>query len=124
MTKDQKEAINNLKKYIKEDVIYNSERKDLSDFDKVCINHCTDIKIALDLIDTQQLYINFYKKGLEREIEDNREKILEIIKQDKVIDLMAEYIKAPYKILAMGSRMPKKQIIKQYFYEKEGERNE
>lgn len=44
-------AIKNLKEYIKEDVIYNSDIEDLSDFDKFCINHCKDIKTLIDYIE-------------------------------------------------------------------------
>ena len=44
----------NLKKYIEQDKIYQDYKKgkleDKSDFDEFCINHCEDIKNALDEI--------------------------------------------------------------------------
>ena len=45
-------------------------------------------------------YFKFYKDGLEREIENNRENIFEIINKDKIIDMMAEeiFIKRAYSI--------------------------
>lgn len=42
----------------------------------------------------------------------------ELEKKDKVIDEMAKYIKEPYRIIAFGSRKPKIEIIKEYFYKK------
>ena len=44
----------NLKEYIEQDIIYQDYKKgkleDKSDFDEFCINHCEDIKNALDEI--------------------------------------------------------------------------
>lgn len=94
---EQEKAINNLKQYIKEDEIYNSARENLSDFDKFCINHCTDIEIALDLIKIQQKKIEDNEYRLRQEIKCNRENISEIMqknqelaKKDKVIELMTD----------------------------------
>lgn len=47
--KNKEEAINNLKQYIEEDLIY-KENKPQSDFDKFCINHCEDIETVLNCI--------------------------------------------------------------------------
>ncbi len=71
MTEEKKQAIENLKQYIKKDEIYNGTRKNLSDFDEFCINHCMDINIVLHLIQKQQE---------------------EIKKKDKQIDLMVDLI--------------------------------
>lgn len=67
MTKEQEKAINNLKQYIKEDEIYNSERRDLKDFDKFYIRHCEDIEIALDLIEKQDKMIDKLTEAMENE---------------------------------------------------------
>lgn len=54
-------------------------------------------------LDKKDKIIEFYKKGLEREIEENRENVMEIIEKDKEIDklkkqidLMAEKINEAY----------------------------
>lgn len=88
-----------------------------------------DIEIVLTLIQEQQeenkkkdKYIDFYKKGLEREIESNRENIMEIIKQDKeienkdkMIDLMAEELQKHIFVLHDGDTVTsKKGIIEHY----------
>ena len=65
MSEEKQIAIQNLEKYIQEDVIYNGSRENLSDFDEFCINHCLDIQIVLELVK----------------------------KQDKMINLMAEFMK-------------------------------
>jgi len=84
MTEKQKEAINRLNK-----------RLDIEKFTKNIGTpvYIEDLKIVLDLIETQQKQIDFYKKGLEREIEDNRENILDIIQKDKLIEKLKENIK-------------------------------
>lgn len=45
----KEESINNLKRYIEEDVIY-QENKPESDFDKFCIGHCKDIDTVLGYV--------------------------------------------------------------------------
>lgn len=79
MTKEQEKAIERLNKRL--------------DIEKHTKNigtpvYVSDLKVVLDLIEIQQKQIEFYKNGLEREIESNRENILEIIKQDKIINEM------------------------------------
>lgn len=44
-----KKSVENLKRYIKEDLIY-QENKPESDFDQFCINHCKDIDNVLDYV--------------------------------------------------------------------------
>lgn len=50
------------------------------------------LETALKMLKEKDKQIDFYKKGLEKEIDSNRENIMEIIKKDKIIDLMAEEI--------------------------------
>lgn len=62
-------------------------------------------------------YFKFYKDGLEREIENNRENIFEIINKDKIIDMMAEeiFIKRAYSINCEEDiQRLKEQIINEY----------
>ena len=44
-----KKSVENLKRYIKEDLIY-QENKPESDFDQFCIDHCKDINNVLNYI--------------------------------------------------------------------------
>lgn len=91
------------------------------------------IYTVLNLIDKQQAEIEDIKIRKERQlnrfskykenIENKHEEIYEdlvqeIEKKDKIIDLMAEYIKEPYRVIAFGSRKPKTEIIKEYFKNK------
>lgn len=62
-------------------------------------------------------YFKFYKDGLEREIDNNRENIFEIINKDKIIDMMAEeiFIKRAYSINCEEDiQRLKEQIINEY----------
>ena len=62
-------------------------------------------------------YFKFYKDGLEREIENNRKNIFEIINKDKIIDMMAEeiFIKRAYSINCEEDiQRLKEQIINEY----------
>lgn len=62
-------------------------------------------------------YLKFYKEGLEREIEKNRENVLEIIDKDHIIDAMAEeiFIKRAYSITCEEDiQRLKEQIIEEY----------
>lgn len=62
-------------------------------------------------------HLQFYKEGLEREIEKNRENVLEIIDKDHIIDAMAEeiFIKRAYSITCEKDiQRLKEQIIKEY----------
>ena len=62
-------------------------------------------------------HLKFYKDGLEREIEKNRENVFEIIDKDHVIDAMAEeiFIKRAYSITCKADiQRLKEQIIEEY----------
>ena len=84
MTKEQEEVIKLAKEFTKMDFsnpmgwtgYYDTELKELQE----CI------KIVLNMLEEKDKEIDFYKKGLEREIESNRDNIMEIIKQDKEIE--------------------------------------
>ena len=86
MTNEQREAIERLK-----DDIKHAELRDAVDDDcTVCFTEDVDTVLSLikeqqEQIEKKDKYIDFYKKGLEREIESNRENIMELIKQDKEI---------------------------------------
>ncbi len=69
----EEEAIENLRKYIDEDVIYKNKKAE-SDFDEYCINHCRDIETILNLIQLKQRQIDL----------DNE---AEIALNNKIIDL-------------------------------------
>lgn len=62
-------------------------------------------------------HLKFYKDGLEREIESNRENVLKIIDKDHIIDAMAEeiFIKRAYSITCEADiQRLKNQIIEEY----------
>ena len=62
-------------------------------------------------------HLEFYKNGLEREIENNRNNVIEIICQDKIIDKMAEeiFIRRAYSITCEDDiRKLKDRIIEEY----------
>ena len=68
-----------------------------------------------DIVTKQNKTIDFYKKGLEREIKSNRDNIVEIIKKDKIIDKISQN---PFNELRVdGIRFCGKDI-KQYFERK------
>lgn len=48
-----------------------------------------DIDTVLNLLEKKDKETEYWKNGFERELENNRKNIIEIIKKDKVIDLMA-----------------------------------
>lgn len=56
----------NLKKYLKDDVIYQDYIKnkniDISDFDRFCIDHCVDIQFALKECETLEMIKRELKK--------------------------------------------------------------
>lgn len=90
MTEEKKKAIENLEKYIEDDDIYNGTRDNLSDFDKFCINHCTDIVIVLDKIKKQQSelekkdkIIKWIKDYAQQEVDFRTEDIKDYINDDK-----------------------------------------
>ncbi len=104
MTKEQKEAIERLNK---------DKNKPLACGD-ITIVIIEDIETVLDMLKEKDKYIEFYKNGLEREIESNRENIVEIIKKDKQIDLMSRAIDNYDSQLAINT-FRDKEHVKQYF---------
>lgn len=86
LSEQEKKAIKLIKQYREE--IKNKNIKPIFILD-TAINLITKLQKENEEKDKQ---IDFYKKGLEREIESNRDNIMEIIKKDKIIDLMAEEI--------------------------------
>lgn len=73
---NEKEAIERVEKYIKS---FNGNALD-----------CVAIGTVLTLLENKDKETEYWKNGFERELESNRENIIEIIKKDKIIDLMAE----------------------------------
>lgn len=62
MTNEEKQSINNLKKYIEEDFAYREPLKNYSDFDMFCYNHCKDIETVLNIIEELKKYEQYYKE--------------------------------------------------------------
>ncbi len=63
-------AIENLKEYVSQDVIYqNKDIENPSDFDKFCINHCKDIEIVLQALETKGKESHFISsESMEKDI--------------------------------------------------------
>ena len=63
----------NLKTYIKEDIIYQeylkNKNKNFSDFDKFCIQHCKDIEELLEENEKLKAELQLYQGALKREHE-------------------------------------------------------
>ena len=63
----------NLKTYIKEDIIYQeylkNKNKNFSDFDKFCIQHCKDIEELLEENEKLKAELQLYQGALKRENE-------------------------------------------------------
>lgn len=85
----------NLKTYIKEDIIYQeylkNKNKNFSDFDKFCIQHCKDIEELLEENEKLKAELQLYQGALKREheaihrvndLEEENQKLKEVI--DKV----------------------------------------
>ena len=85
----------NLKTYIKEDIIYQeylkNKNKNFSDFDKFCIQHCKDIEELLEENQKLKAELQLYQGALSREheaihrvndLEEENQKLKEVI--DKV----------------------------------------
>ena len=79
------------------------------------------IETVLNLLEKKDKETEYWKNGFERELESNRKNIIEIIKKDKIIDLMAEQLAglAIFDIekdeaLILGD----KEEVKQYFERK------
>ena len=85
----------NLKTYIKEDIIYKeylkNKNKNFSDFDKFCIQHCKDIEELLEENEKLKAELQLYQGALKREHEaihranDLEERI------DKAIEYINKY---------------------------------
>ena len=106
MTNEQRVRVDRLERYLitDKDNIYTTVR-------------VNDLDTALSLIKEQQeeiekkdKIIDFYKKGLEREVESNRENVMEIIKKDKQIDYIIDFIRER-SIYAVDTH----EKLKQYF---------
>lgn len=89
MTKEQEEAIERLNRFKTIKVLYsNTFAMHIEQLKTVQ----EDIETVLNIIKLKDKQIDFYKKGLEREIESNTDNIIEIIDKDNQIDLMADYM--------------------------------
>ena len=85
----------NLKTYIKEDIIYQeylkNKNKNFSDFDKFCIQHCKDIEELLEENEKLKAELQLYQGALKREheaihrVNDLKERI------DKAIEYINKY---------------------------------
>lgn len=117
MTKEEKEAIELATNFTKEDFsnpmgwsgYYDTELKELSQV----------MKIVLNLIQKQDKEIKHWKKGFERELEDNRKNTCELLKQDliirgkdKQIDLILDKINENYNKIFNNDEV--KEIIEIY----------
>ena len=78
MTEEEKEAIETMKRWIE----YEKQNKDK-------INKANELieiqETVLNLIQKQDKEIEHWKKGFERELEDNRKNTCELLKQDLII---------------------------------------
>ena len=85
----------NLKTYIKEDIIYQeylkNKNKNFSDFDKFCIQHCKDIEELLEENEKLKAELQLYQGALKRE----HEAIHRINYLEEVIDKAKEIIMQP-----------------------------
>lgn len=85
----------NLKTYIKEDIIYQeylkNKNKNFSDFDKFCIQHCKDIEELLEENEKLKAELQLYQGALKRE----HEAIHRVNDLEKVIDKAKEIIMQP-----------------------------
>ena len=85
----------NLKTYIKEDIIYQeylkNKNKNFSDFDKFCIQHCKDIEELLEENEKLKAELQLYQGALKRENEaiHRVNELEEVI--DKAIDLIETF---------------------------------
>lgn len=70
-----KEAINNLKNYIEQDLIY-KEDKPQSDFDEFCINHCEDIETVLNYIKELE-----YNNEILKKIPNAKDKLIDTLEK-------------------------------------------
>ena len=97
MTEEEKEAIERLNRFKTIKVLYGSTFAMTIEQLKVLQE---DIETVLNILKEKDKEIEHWKKGFERELEDNRKNTCELLKQDliirekdKQIDLMAKEIK-------------------------------
>ena len=113
MTNEQREAVEICKEKIIEP-FYNFPNPisiELKDTDVGAIETILSlIKEQQEEIKKKDKIIDFYKKGLEREVESNRENVMEIIKKDKQIDYIIDFIRER-SIYAVDTH----EQLKQYF---------
>lgn len=90
LAEEEKKAIESFKQENENDL---SRFEDFNDYTQTLIKRN---KTILNLIQKQQAelgykekIIEYWKNGFERELESNRENVIEIIKKDKIIDKMA-----------------------------------
>ena len=105
MTKEEKEAIKVLEKYGKECLDeYKVEIDDIENIDEPQAFYLRQqieaVNTVLNMLKEKDKEIEHWKKGFERELENNRKNTCELLKQDliirekdKQIDLMAKEIK-------------------------------
>ena len=115
MTNEQRKAIELAKEFTEMDFsnpmgwsgYYDTDLKELS---KAIDTVLSLIKKQQEEIEKKDKIIDFYKKGLEREVESNRENVMEIIKKDKQIDYIIDFIRER-SIYAVDTH----EKLKQYF---------
>ena len=145
MTDEEKKAI----EYFKENINYFQkqikfiETVDCDYYDEeyeLYKNRVKQFNTVLNLIQTQQAeleykekIIEYWKNGFERELERNRENVIEIIKKDKIIDKMAFLIASKISSKAVvcnnmncdkGIAIECKDCIIKYFEKKVREEND
>ena len=92
----------NLKTYIKEDIIYKeylkNKNKNFSDFDKFCIQHCKDIEELLEENEKLKAELQLYQGALKRE----HEAIHRANDLEEVIDRIEKYIEKETRIYGLS----------------------
>ena len=92
----------NLKTYIKEDIIYKeylkNKNKNFSDFDKFCIQHCKDIEELLEENEKLKAELQLYQGALKRE----HEAIHRANDLEEVIDRIEKYIEKEIRIYGLS----------------------
>lgn len=126
MTNEQREAIDTLKEITENDLLnywegterpYNAiqivlslikeQQEKIAKYEKIYKEY--DCYRWVKELDKKDKIIEFYKKGLEREIEENRENVMEIIEKDKEIDKLKKQIDLMAKFIE--NNMSEKKII-------------
>ena len=92
----------NLKTYIKEDIIYQeylkNKNKNFSDFDKFCIQHCKDIEELLEENEKLKAELQLYQGALKRE----NEAIHKVNDLEEVIYRIEKYIEKETRIYGLS----------------------